>query len=154
MNRLTRNISIILRSERLIARRHLTVLRRQTGMMIAAGIAAAIALVMLNASAYLALSSSVTAPIAALLVALANIAITITLVLFASKPAAHTDEIAAVEEVRDMAMEDIEAELRAFTDEAKATTQAVKKIARDPLGSIAPGIAGTIAKSVIKNMKD
>ena len=55
MSRISRNISIILRSERLIAQRRMAVLRRQTGMMAAAGIAAGLGLVMLNGAAYLAL---------------------------------------------------------------------------------------------------
>jgi hypothetical protein len=49
MSRISRNISIILRSERLIAQRRMAVLRRQTGMMAAAGIAAGVGLIMLIA---------------------------------------------------------------------------------------------------------
>ena len=41
-NRISRNISIILRSERLIAQRHLAVLRRQTGLMVMALVAGAV----------------------------------------------------------------------------------------------------------------
>ncbi|PSL17723.1 phage holin family protein [Shimia abyssi] len=152
MNRISRNISIVLRAERLIAQRHLAVLRRQTGLMAAAGIAAGVGLIMLNVSAYLALSQTMSPPSAALIVALVNMALAILLVSLANKSNVE-QETAPVTEVRDMALEDIEAEMRAFAGEAKATADAVKKMASDPFGAIAPGVAGTVAKAVIKNLK-
>lgn len=153
MNRISKNVSIVLRSERLIAQRHLAVLRRQTGLMAAAGIAAAVGLIMLNASAYLALSQSVSAPIAALVVSLANLIVAAILVSMAGKSSAE-QETAPVAEVRDMALEDIEAEIRAFSEEAKATAEAVKKMANDPLGSIAPKVASSVVSAVIRNAKE
>lgn len=152
MNRISRNISIVLRAERLIAQRHLAVLRRQTGLMAAAGIAAGVGLIMLNVSAYLALSQTMPQPSAALIVALVNMALAVLLVSLANKSNVE-QETAPVTEVRDMALEDIEAEMRGFADEAKATADAVKKMASDPFGAIAPGVAGTVAKAVIKNLK-
>lgn len=153
MNRIARNISIVLRSERLIAQRHLAILRRQTGLMAAAGIAAAVGLVMLNAAAFFALSETLTKSTAALIVALVNVALAILLAMVANKSEVG-EETAAVAEVRDMAIEDIEAELRGAAEEAKAATDALKKMARDPLGAVAPGLAGTVAKAVIKNLKN
>ncbi len=152
MNRISRNISIVLRSERLIAQRHLAVLRRQTGMMAAAGIAAGVGLIMLNVSAFLALSATMSQPTAALIISIANLVVAAMLVSLAGKSNVE-QETAPVVEVRDMALEDIEAELRAAANEAKATTDAIKGMARDPLGAIAPGIAGSVAKAVIKNIK-
>lgn len=153
MNRIARNISIVLRSERLIAQRHLAILRRQTGLMAAAGIAAAVGLVMLNAAAFFALSETLTNSTAALIIALVNVALAILLAMLANKSEVG-EETAAVAEVRDMAIEDIEAELRGAAEEAKAATDALKKMARDPLGAVAPGLAGTVAKAVIKNLKN
>ncbi|GAA6193793.1 hypothetical protein [Phaeobacter sp. NW0010-22] len=152
MNRISRNLSIVLRAERLIAQRHLAVLRRQTGLMAAAGIAAGVGLIMLNVSAYLALSDTLSQPMAALIVALVNMALAILLFSLANKSNVE-QETAPVTEVRDMALEDIEAELRAAAGEAKATADAVKKMVSDPFGAIAPGVAGTVAKAVIKNLK-
>ncbi|TKZ17161.1 hypothetical protein FAP39_15365 [Shimia litoralis] len=152
MNRITRNISIVLRSERLIAQRHLAVLRRQTGLMAAAGIAGGVGLIMLNASAYLALSQSMSQPVAALIVALVNLGLAALLISLAGKSNADA-ETAPVAEVRDMALEDLEAELRVAATEAKEATDALKKMAHDPLGALAPGLAGTVVKAVMKNMK-
>lgn len=153
MNRISRNISIILRSERLIAQRHFAVLRRQTGLMATAGIAAGVGLVMLNVSAFLALSFHLSQPTAALIVALANLILAAILVVTANKTSA-AEETAAVAEVRDMALEDIEAEVRLAAEEAQEAANALKKMARDPLGSIAPGLAGSVAKAVLKNLKN
>lgn len=153
MNRISRNISIVLRSERLIAQRHLAVLRRQTGLMAAAGIAAAVGLVMLNVAAYFALATQVSQSTAALIVALANILVAGILVAVASKSNV-AGETAAVAEVRDMALEDIEAELRLVAEEAKEAAEALKNMAKDPLGTLAPGVAGTIAKAVINHLKN
>ena len=62
-------------------------------------------------------------------------------------------ETAPVAEVRDLALEDLEAELRLAADEAKAATESLKKLSRDPLGALAPGLAGNVAKAVMKNLK-
>ncbi len=153
MNRISRNISIVMRSERLIAQRHLAVLRRQTGLMAAAGIAAAVGLVMLNVAAFLALSATLSQAVSALIVATANVVLAVLLVSFASKTNIG-EETAAVAEVRDMALEDIEAELRGAAEEVKSATDALKKMAQDPFGALAPGLAGTVAKAVIKNLKN
>ena len=80
MSRISRNISIILRSERLIAQRRMAVLRRQTGMMAAAGIAAGVGLVMLNVAAFFAHVEHLSQPLSALIVALANMAIAAILI--------------------------------------------------------------------------
>ncbi|MEQ9694815.1 hypothetical protein [Shimia sp. SDUM112013] len=152
MNRISRNISIILRSERLIAQHHLAVLRRQTGLMAAAGIAAAVGLVMLNVAAFFALAETLSYAMSGLIVALVNIGLAVLLAVIATKSDVG-DETAAVTEVRDMALEDIEAELRGVATEAKEATDALKKMARDPLGVVAPGAAGAIAKALINNLK-
>ncbi|WP_299923553.1 phage holin family protein [uncultured Pelagimonas sp.] len=152
MSRISRNISIVMRSERLIAQRHLAVLRQQTMLMAAAGIAAGVGLIMLNVSAYLALSDVVSQPVAALIVALVNIVLAGFLISMAGKSNAE-QETAPVAEVRDMALEDLEAEVRSAAQEAKAATDAIRQMASNPLGAIAPGLAGTVASAVIKNLK-
>jgi hypothetical protein len=152
MSRISRNISIILRSERLIAQRRMAVLRRQTGMMAAAGIAAGLGLVMLNAAAYLALVEHQSPPFSALIVALANIAIAGILISTANKQNADA-EVSGVAEVRDIAMEDLEMEVQEAAEEVKVLAQSVHKMARDPLGMIAPGLIGAFANALVKNLK-
>jgi hypothetical protein len=124
MSRISRNISIILRSERLIAQRRMAVLRRQTGMMAAAGIAAGVGLIMLNVAAYFALDEHLSQPLSALIVALANMAIAALLISTANKQNADA-EVSGVAEVRDMAMEDLEMEVQEATEEVKVLAQSV-----------------------------
>lgn len=135
-----------------MAQRRMAVLRRQTGLMAAAGIAAGLALIMLNVAAYFALSEKMSQPLSALIVALANIVIAAILVAMANRQSAEPD-VSAVAEVRDLAMEDLETEIQETTEEIKGLAQSVHKMARDPLGSVAPGLIGAIVAAVIKNTK-
>ncbi|TCL09577.1 hypothetical protein BXY66_1630 [Shimia isoporae] len=151
-NRIARNISIILRSERLIAQRHMAVFRRQGGMVAAALIAAGVGLVMFNVAGFFALSEAMSPASAALIVALVNMALAIVLLVGASK-ATVGEEVNAVSEVRDMALEDLEAEVRSAADEAKAATDALKNMAKNPLGAITPSLASAIAKALVKTSK-
>ena len=153
MNRITRNLSILYRSERLIAQRQLAVLRKQTGLMAAAGLVAGLGIIMLNVSAFFALAGSFSNPIAALIVAVVNLAIAGFLIVYAQGQSAEKD-IEPVTEVRDMALEDLEAEAQAVADEARAVVEDVKSVARDPLGAVMPGIMGTAAKAALKSMKN
>eukprot|EP00581_Thalassiosira_minuscula_P021559 CAMPEP_0184441852 /NCGR_PEP_ID=MMETSP0738-20130409/756289_1 /TAXON_ID=385413 /ORGANISM="Thalassiosira miniscula, Strain CCMP1093" /LENGTH=246 /DNA_ID=CAMNT_0026809779 /DNA_START=1651 /DNA_END=2392 /DNA_ORIENTATION=- len=152
-NRISRNISIILRSERLIAQRHLAVLRRQTGLMVMALVVAGIGLVMLNLAGFFALEEVMTPASAALIVGVVNIVLAGLFVSLASSKSGIEEDITAVTEVRDMAIEDLEAEVRQAADEAKSAVDAVKAMAANPLGGIAPSVAAGIAKAVVKPMK-
>ncbi len=152
-NRISRNISIILRSERLIAQRQLAVLARQTSFVAMALIVGGIGLVMINVAAFFVLSEHMTTATSALVVAVANFALAGILMASANK-ADVGSEVQAVTEVRDMALEDLEAEARQAADEAKSAVNAVKSMASNPLGSFGPGIATGVAKAVVKAMKD
>jgi len=152
MNRISRNISIIVRAERLIAQRRMSAILRQAGFMAAAGIAAAIGLVLLNIAAYTALSETVNPALAALLIALGNFFIAIILILMGNKSNVEA-EISAVGEVRDFAMEDLEAEINLAGEELKATAQNLKAMARNPLGTVTPGLISALATVLMKTLK-
>lgn len=153
MSRISRNISIILRTERLIAQRHLAIMAKRAGMVAAAGLVAGIGLIMLNVAAYLALSDVQSKPVAALIVALANLLLAGLLFALASRANADA-ETAPVAELRDLAIEDLEAEVQAGVDGAKQTVEEFRTMARNPLGTIAPALAMTIARIIAKSMKD
>ena len=152
MNRISRNLSIILRSERLIAQRRLAVLRRQTGMMVAAAIVGGIGLIMLNAAAYLALSSWTSPAVSALIVAVANLALAALLASIATNTTAEA-EITPVAEVRDLAMEDLEAEMQGAAQEVRELTNNVRRVASDPLGIGGAKVLGTALTTILKNIK-
>ncbi|EEX09901.1 conserved hypothetical protein, putative [Ruegeria lacuscaerulensis ITI-1157] len=152
MSRISRNVSIVLRTERLIAQRNLAVLVKRTGFFAAAGLAAALAVVMLNVAGYLALSATLSKPVAALIAGLVDIGVALALLAVANSFSAETDT-APVAELRDMAIADIETELQDTLTEVRDTVQGLKAVSRDPLGALAPGLAGVIANAVIRHLK-
>lgn len=152
MSRISRNVSIVLRTERLIAQRNLTVLAKRTGFFAAAGLAAALAVVMLNIAGYLALTTTMSQPMAALVVGLVNLGVALVFLAVANSISAETDT-APVAELRDMAIADIEAELQDTLAEARDTVQGLKSVSRDPLGALAPGLAGLVANAIIRHLK-
>ena len=145
MKRVARNVSIIMRTERLIAQRHTAVLVRRAGLTAAAGLVAGLAIIMLNLSGYLALSEIMSPALAACMVALANLLIAALLMALAGRVAVGDDTQTAAE-LRDMAIEDIEAEL-------EGTVNDLRNMARDPLGMVAPGLMGAVAKTILKTAK-
>lgn len=142
-SRIGRNAHIALRAERVIARRRLAIIRTQTGLMAFAGVMAAIGVVMVNVAAFYWLSASYgNAPAGGILAAV-NFALAAFLAIRATQMSAEP-ELEPVIEVRDLAMEDIEAELSEGFEEAKHLAENVRRIASDPLGSAAPALLGPI----------
>ncbi|SLN52483.1 hypothetical protein PSA7680_02753 [Pseudoruegeria aquimaris] len=150
MKRVVRNLTIILRCESLIARRRLAVARRQIVFIAFAGLVAVLGLVMLNVAAYQALAASLGAPLAAFLVALGNFAVAGVLALLAGREDAEGD-VAAVAEVRDMAVADLEAELELAQEEVLAVVGDLRRIGRDPLGA-ASGLAMPLLAALLKHL--
>lgn len=152
MSRISRNLSIILRAERLMAQRRMAVLRRQTVLMVAAGVVAAIGVIMLNGAAYFELVAHMSKALAALIVAVVNFLIAAIFISLAYSQSAEA-EVANVAEVRDLALEDLEAEIQDATEEAKLLAQSVRKMARDPLGTFAPSILTGLIPALVKALK-
>ncbi|MGI9368178.1 MAG: phage holin family protein [Ruegeria sp.] len=152
MSRISRNVSIILRTERLIAQRNLTVIVKRTGFFAAAGLAAGLAVIMLNVAGYLALSEMMSKPLAALVVAMVNVLVAIILAALANSFSAQADT-APVAELRDIAISDIESEVQDALAEARRTAKDLQQMSRDPLGAIAPGLVGVIVNALLKHLK-
>jgi len=153
MSRISRNISIILRTERLIAQRNMTVLAKRAGFFAAAGLAGGLAIIMLNVAGYLALASVMSKPLAALVIALINLIVALILAAIANSVSAEADT-APVAELRDMAIGDIEAEVQDMMSEARETVRDLRTVSRDPLGTLAPGLVTMIASAVLKHQKN
>ncbi|WP_037312499.1 hypothetical protein [Ruegeria halocynthiae] len=146
MSRISRNISIILRAERLIAQRHVTVAAKRTGFYAAAGLAVGLAVVMLNVAGFFWLSATLSKPLAAVIMAGANLVLAVILGLFANSLNADTDTSAAVE-LRDMALQDIETEITDGLSEARNTMASIR---RDPVGTLTPEVFSVILRTLIK----
>ncbi|MES0825095.1 hypothetical protein [Ruegeria sp. SCP11] len=149
MSRISRNISIVLRAERLIAQRHVAIAARRTGFYAAAGLAVGLAVIMLNVAGFFWLSASLSKPLAALIMAGANLLLAVILALLANTQDAQVDTTAAVE-LRDMALQDIETEVKDTLTEARNTVTGIR---RDPLGTLSPDIISAILGVLIKYAK-
>lgn len=150
MNRISRNISIALRAERLIAQRKMEVVRTQTGLMAAAGLVAGIGLIMVNVAAYYALTTKLSPQAAALIVALVNFALAVLLGVYAGRINAEAD-VRGATEVRDMAVEDLEAEIEDATREVQKVVSDVRQLVKNPLGAALPGVVGPLANALLKS---
>ncbi len=153
MNRISRNISIILRAEQSIARRRMAVLRNQSGLMVFAGLIAVVGIIMLNVAAFYELSVTMSPQKAALIVALVNLALAILLVAIASRMSAAKD-IKPVEELRDLAISDLELEIQSAVDELRDLGHSVRRMASDPLGNLLPSIIAPLLASLIRRPKN
>ncbi|WP_170559860.1 phage holin family protein [Ruegeria atlantica] len=140
MSRISRNVSIILRAERLIAQRQLAVAAKRTGFYAAAGLAVGLAVIMLNVAGFFWLSETMSKSLAAVIVAGVNLVLAVLLALVANSMTAESDTSAAVE-LRDMALHDIEDEVRDNVTEARNMIVGLK---RDPIGVLSPDIISTL----------
>ena len=143
MNRIGRDLLIILRAEQLIARRRMAVMRARTGILAVAGLIAGMGLIMLNVAAFLALETYLSGTNAALVVALANLSLGLILTVVAHRVSADR-ELEQVTELRDLAIEDLETELHDAARQARELADNVRRIAHDPLSTIAPSLAAPV----------
>ena len=111
-----------------------------------------VGLVMLCLAAYLALEPMLGAPMAALVVALANLLIALLLANWASKLSAE-DEIAPVAEVRDIALEDLEAEAGDVADEVRGVVNDVRGIAKNPISVFSSDMLAPLLSALLKALR-
>lgn len=152
MSRLVRNASVVLKSERLIARRRIAVLRTQSGLLALAGVAAAVGLLATNAAIYFKLAETMSQASAAGWLAAGNFVLAVLLVVIAGRINADAD-VAAAEELRDLAMADLETEVTSMVAQVQGLASAVGAVRRDPLGAALPGLAGAIIAAILKARK-
>ncbi|WP_068115490.1 phage holin family protein [Tropicimonas marinistellae] len=151
-SRIGRNLSVILRSERLMAQRRLALVQRRTTLTVVAAIFAGIGLVLLNVAAVYALLPVLGPAMSSLVIALVNLALAGVLIAIVARSSVDR-EIAPLAEVRDMAVEDLEAEFDKTTEEARELVESVHRIARNPLGTAGLGILGPLLELLMKNLK-
>lgn len=152
MNRISRNLTTVYRTERLIARRRFAVVQQQTIMMVVAGIAGLAGLILLDISLFFVLKTWLSSAAAAALLSLSNLLLAGLLVLVAKRSNVE-QEIAPAIEVRDMAIADIEEELEEMATEAREVVEAVKNFGANPLGSL-PALLVPILTAILSNKKN
>lgn len=152
VNRISRNIRLIMRSEKLIAARHLDAILKQAGLMAFAGLIAVIGLVMLNLAAFYALKSVMPPYGAALTVGVADFVLVLLLIKIASGQTPG-NELAPVNEMRDLAVAELEADLNDAATEISDVAQDLRRMAHDPLGSILPSLIGPLLSVLLGGSK-
>ena len=144
MSRLSRNLKLFLRSERVLAETQFNLVSRKAGLMVGAMIAGLLALAMANVAGFFALEPSLGAPGAASVVALidAVIAGLLAAVAISLQPGREED---VVREVRDMALDDIAADLEGVQqrlaqvgDNVERVGTSVARFVQDPLDTLLP----------------
>ncbi|MEM8630651.1 MAG: hypothetical protein AAGF74_05395 [Pseudomonadota bacterium] len=151
MSRISRNLNIAWRAERMIARRRLAVVRTQTGLMAFSGLVAGIGVIMLNVGIFFWLASHYGNANAGLILAAGNFALAVVLAVFAARMSAER-ELEPVAEVRDMAVEDLEAEISQVVSEVRDLSDNVRRIARDPLGTAGSSLIGPALVALLKSL--
>lgn len=135
MNRISRNITTIYRTESLIARRRLAVIQNQTIMMVLAGLIAVIGLAFINVCFYFLLSTWLSPAAAAGLLGALNVGFAAVLASAAGRLNVE-QEIAPAVEVRDMAISDLEAEIESVGGDLQQVIGTLKSVPKDPFGSL------------------
>ncbi|WP_116132341.1 phage holin family protein [Tropicimonas sp. IMCC34043] len=151
-SRIGRNIAVIVKSERMIARRHMAVVRRQTIIAGAALILGAVGLVMLNIAAFYSLWSSLGPALAALIVAAVNLVLTGLLLVWAGGLSAEAD-LAEITQMRDMAIADLQGDAESAVEEVNDIVLGLRRIARDPLGAISMSVIGPLVAIVLQVLR-
>jgi len=151
MNRISRSLSTIYRTESLIARRRLVVMQRQTLLFAAAGLMGLAALVAGNLAAWLGLASVMHPAWAAALLALGNFVLAGLLVLIAARASAEA-EIAPAVAVRDMALAELHDDLDDMADELRGVVAHVRGARSDPLGTLLPVLLPILTAALKKKL--
>ena len=149
MNRISKSVSLVIRSERLMAERRMAVIGKQTGLLAFGVLVAGIGVIMITGAAYLALAEWLGPPLAALIVSLVDFALAIAVVMIASKQSAE-EEIRPVMEVRDMAMDDLDQEFQIATQDVRAVVDGVRAIGQNPLGLGNIGMFAPLITALLK----
>ena len=144
METLVRNLKIVMKSDRMLAEIKLKLIGQKIVLFIVAGLGGLFALGMLNMAVFFAIQQVYSSAIAALLVGLGNLFF-VGILLFILQRLDTGPEAKIVEEVREMAIADIEAEakdfqneLRLVRDEIAGMRVGITNLVKNPLGALAP----------------
>jgi hypothetical protein len=140
METLVRNLKLLWKSDRMLAEIRLKLVAQKIVLFVLAGLGGLFALGMLNMAVFFAIQETLGSAIAALLVGLGNLLLAGILLLVVQRLDTGP-EARIVEEVREMALADIEAEAKAFQSELR--------LVRDEIADMRSGIT-----SLVKNPID
>ena len=156
---LLRNLRVIVRSEKILARAQIQMASRRVVLAVVAGIAALFALGLFNTAAFFALELEFNPAISALILALANLVIAGIVVLIAVNLKPGRDaEMAS--DFRDMAVAEIEQQVSSVEDNIRQIGADITDIGgtamglvRSPSQLIAPGVAIAAITAITKLLR-
>jgi hypothetical protein len=144
MEKLVRNLKLLWRSERMLGEIKLRLAAQKLALSVFAGLGGLFALGMLNLSVFFAIQETLGSSIAALLVGLGNLLLAAGLLLLVQRIDGGR-EARVVEEVREMALADIEVEAKAFQselrlvrDEIADMRSSITKLVKNPMDVLTP----------------
>ncbi len=149
MEQIVRSLKVAWRSERLLRENELRLLVQKVQLNALAGMVVFVAFVMLNFAGFYLLDSQVGKPLAAFCIAGIDVVLAALLMLWSAslKPA---PEVALVEEVRDMALADVEEELAVAETELIALKDEIQDFVKNPMGTLLPVTIGPLLGAVTR----
>ncbi len=150
MNRISRSLTTVYRTEGLIARRRFAVVQNQIILMAFAGAVALIGLILLNVALFFMLQERMSPAAAAGTLALVNIVFAGFLAGVATKLNVES-EIASAVEVRNLAIADLEFEVEGATQEVRDIVNSLQGLRQDPFGSLSALILPLLTALLKKN---
>jgi hypothetical protein len=163
MDMLVKNLRILWRTERLLTEQRLRQIVRRFSLLTLAALVGLFAVAMLNVAGYLYLAPLVEPTGAALMVAAAD-AVVAALLALAGLPQKPGPEVRVLEEIRDMALNDLEIEARSVQNdlrhvrtEIEGMRQAVTSFARNPLDGLSPQVIAPVISmltNLLRSKKD
>lgn len=147
--RIGKTLALLLRAERMMAARRVSALGRQSAFVVAAVLCASVAVVLLNAAAYLWLATFWTPALSALAVGGANLllaGLSLAVAAAIGRRLEHSD----LAQTRDLAQAQLEQEIDSLVEELRGTARDVRGLARDPLGTILPGVLTPLINALIE----
>jgi len=145
MNRAIRNVRLLLRSEVMLAEHRISLAARRAGMLGIAALVAGFGLLMLDVAVFFALAPSLGEAYAALTIASANFVLAVLLAL-AAKAAHEGAEVKPIEEVRDLALADLDESAQ----EIKADLSAIRHFASNPAETLMPAVIGPLIVAIVR----
>lgn len=152
MKRVARSLRILWRAESQLGTIRIAGLMKKAGMLAFAALVGVFGVAMLDVAAFFALLPQWGHTGAALAVALGDFVLAIVVVVLAQsvKPGA---EVEMLSEVRDMALEDLEAEVEGVETAFVHARKEMLEMVRHPLSALAPGVLLPLLKSIVSGLR-
>lgn len=152
MERLIHSLKVFWRAERLLKKNELRLNIQKVQLTAIAALVGLFGLLMLTAAAFFALVPHWGQSGAALAIAGIDLALAAIFIAWAGK-LKKPPEADMVQEVRDMALSEVEHELSLADAELKALRQEIQGFVRNPLDSLLPGMIGPLLSGAAKGFK-